>query len=177
MKRWQPVLGWARPSTEPSAVCYSATWNRRCERSRALARSSRCSLWPVEPLSAASKIRARVTLRTACLPPLRCALSSLRSAWRVQSVESFVVPPNCGRGSIEPDVRTERAGKNFTPKPTVPFIHAPTPLYGRPPAEADMQVFRRQPIGSQHGFGGFMARQGGVARSIKMRIDPQHLLR
>ncbi len=74
-------------------------------------------------------------------PATSCALSLYRvlasaqkrleftALGRVQpdSVDSFVVPPNGDTGSIEPDVRTERAGKNFTPKPGCAWLSSTLP--------------------------------------------------
>jgi Mn-dependent DtxR family transcriptional regulator len=61
------------------------------------------------------------------------------------------------------------------------FIYAYTRLHGRPPAEAEMQQYFRVSAPSVHQMvltlerAGFIRRQPGVARSIEMHIDPEHL--
>jgi len=75
------------------------------------------------------------------------------------------------------------APKTFTLKQGqyLAFIHAYTCLHRRPPAEADMQQYFGVSPPSVHQMvltlerAGFIARRPGVARSIKMLIDPQHL--
>ena len=76
-----------------------------------------------------------------------------------------------------------RSRKTFTPKQGqyLAFIHVYTRLHRRPPAEADMQHYFRVSPPSVHQMvlrlerAGFIARQPGIARSIKMLIDPQSL--
>ena len=76
-----------------------------------------------------------------------------------------------------------RAPKTFTPRQGqyLAFIHAYTRLHRRAPAEADMQQYFGVSPPSIHQMvltlerAGFIARQPGVARSIKMLVDPQHL--
>jgi DNA-binding MarR family transcriptional regulator len=75
------------------------------------------------------------------------------------------------------------APKAFTPKQGqyLAFIHAYTRLHRRPPAEADMQQYFGVTPPSVHQMvltlerAGFIARQPGVPRSIKMLVDPQLL--
>jgi Mn-dependent DtxR family transcriptional regulator len=63
------------------------------------------------------------------------------------------------------------------------FIHAYTLIIGRPPAEADMQRFFAVTPPSVHQMvlnlerQGFISREPGVARSIKLRVDPETLPR
>ena len=79
--------------------------------------------------------------------------------------------------------KLSRAAKTPTPKQGqyLAFIHAYTRLHRRPPAEADMQQYFGVSPPSVHNMvltlerGSFIARQPGVARSIKMLVDPQHL--
>ena len=71
----------------------------------------------------------------------------------------------------------------FTPKQGqyLAFIYAYTRLHRRPPAEADMQQYFRVSPPSVHQMvltlerAGFIQRQPGVARSIEMLVDPEHL--
>ena len=73
--------------------------------------------------------------------------------------------------------------KSFTQKQGqyLAFIYAYTRLNRRPPAEIDMQRYFQVSPPSVHQMvltlerAGFIARQPGVARSIKMLVDPQHL--
>ena len=61
------------------------------------------------------------------------------------------------------------------------FIHTYTLVIGRPPAEADMQRFFAVTPPSVHQMVltlerlGFISRKPGIARSIKLRVDPQAL--
>src|ERR1700693_5489451 len=67
------------------------------------------------PASAASKICARLSLRAACLPPLRSALSSVRWAAELHSV-AYIHPRLLGSRhgrTAESDGRRESACKNF----------------------------------------------------------------
>ena len=76
-----------------------------------------------------------------------------------------------------------RPVKAFTPKQGqyLAFIHAYTRLHRRPPAEADMQHYFRVSPPSVHQMvltlerGGFITRQPGIARSIEMLVEPEHL--
>jgi DNA-binding MarR family transcriptional regulator len=76
-----------------------------------------------------------------------------------------------------------RAAKPFTPKQGqyLAFIYAYTCLNRRPPAEADMQRYFRVSPPTVHQMvltlerAGLITRQPGVARSIEMLIDPEHL--
>ena|SRR6266403_1500491 len=71
----------------------------------------------------------------------------------------------------------------FTPKQGqyLAFIHAYTLVLGRPPAEADLQRYFRVTPPSVHQMvltlerAGLIRRQPGVARSIQLLVDPQHL--
>ena len=61
------------------------------------------------------------------------------------------------------------------------FIHAYTLVLGRPPAEADLQRFFRVTPPSVHQMvltlerSGLIRRQPGIARSIKVLVDPEAL--
>ena len=61
------------------------------------------------------------------------------------------------------------------------FIHAYTLVLGRPPAEADLQRFFRVTPPSVHQMvltlerSGLIGRQPGIARSIKVLVDPEAL--
>ena len=71
----------------------------------------------------------------------------------------------------------------FTPKQGqyLAFIYAYTLVLGRPPAEADMQGFFRVTPPSVHQMvltlerEGLIRRQPGVARSIQLLVQPEHL--
>jgi DNA-binding MarR family transcriptional regulator len=72
---------------------------------------------------------------------------------------------------------------SFTPKQGqyLAFIHAYTLVLGRPPAEADLQRHFRVTPPSVHQMlltlerAGFIRRRPGVARSIKVLVDPETL--
>jgi Mn-dependent DtxR family transcriptional regulator len=72
---------------------------------------------------------------------------------------------------------------NFTPKQGqyLAFIYAYTRLFGRPPAEADMQRHFRVSPPSVHQMvltlerRGLVRRQPGVARSIEVLVAPELL--
>jgi Mn-dependent DtxR family transcriptional regulator len=76
-----------------------------------------------------------------------------------------------------------RPAKTFTPKQGqyLAFIHAYTRLHRRPPAEADMQHYFRVSPPSVHQMvltlerAGLITRKPGVARSIEMLVEPEHL--
>src|SRR5580693_559985 len=71
----------------------------------------------------------------------------------------------------------------FTPKQGqyLAFIHAYTLVLGRPPAEADLQRFFQVTPPSVHQMvltlerSGLIQRQPGIARSIKVLVDPEGL--
>ena len=71
----------------------------------------------------------------------------------------------------------------FTPKQGqyLAFIHAYTLVIGRPPAEADLQRFFQVTPPSVHQMvltlerSGLIRRQPGMARSIKVLVDPEAL--
>src|SRR6266568_2402227 len=71
----------------------------------------------------------------------------------------------------------------FTPKQGqyLAFIHAYTLVLGRPPAEADLRRFFRVTPPSVHQMvltlerSGLIRRQPGIARSIKVLVDPEAL--
>jgi hypothetical protein len=95
------------------------------------------------------------------------------------------VPPH-GRGTNEQLNRmseVSRSAKAFTPKQGqyLAFIYAYTRLHRRPPAETDIQQYFRVSPPSVHQMvltlerSGFIRRQPGVARSIEMLVDPEHL--
>ena len=75
------------------------------------------------------------------------------------------------------------SGAGFTAKQGqyLAFIHAYTQLFGRPPAEADMQRHFRVTPPSVHQMvltlerEGLIRRQPGVARSIQISVDPDSL--
>jgi DNA-binding MarR family transcriptional regulator len=81
-----------------------------------------------------------------------------------------------------PDVRPPPSPR-FTPKQGqyLAFIHAYTQVLGRPPAEADLQRYFRVTPPSVHQMvltlerGGLIHRQPGVARSIKVLVEPEAL--
>ena len=72
---------------------------------------------------------------------------------------------------------------SFTPKQGqyLAFIYAYTRVFGRPPAEADMQRHFGVSPPSVHQMvltlerAGFIAKQPRVARSIQLLVDPKHL--
>ena len=72
---------------------------------------------------------------------------------------------------------------SFTPKQGqyLAFIDAYTRVSGRPPAEADLQRHLRVTPPSVHQMllalerAGLIARQPGMARSIKLLVEPEHL--
>jgi Mn-dependent DtxR family transcriptional regulator len=76
-----------------------------------------------------------------------------------------------------------RSAKNFTPKQGqyLAFIYAYMRLHHRAPAEADMQQYFRVTPPTVHQMvltlesAGFIQRQPGIARSIKMLVDPERL--
>jgi Mn-dependent DtxR family transcriptional regulator len=76
-----------------------------------------------------------------------------------------------------------RSAKAFTPKQGqyLAFIYAYTRLHRRSPAETDMQQYFRVSPPSVHQMvltlerSGLIRRQPGVARSIEMLVDPEHL--
>ena len=76
-----------------------------------------------------------------------------------------------------------RGGSPFTAKQGqyLAFIYAYDRIFGRPPAEADMQRhFRVTPPTVHHMVltlerAGLIKRRPGVARSIELVIDPEHL--
>jgi len=82
-----------------------------------------------------------------------------------------------------PGVRPPARAPRFTPKQGqyLAFIYAYTQILGRPPAEADLQRFFRVTAPSVHQMvlalerAGLIQRQPGVARSIRLLVDPQRL--
>ena len=84
----------------------------------------------------------------------------------------------------EPDARPSPSPRaKFTPRlgQVLAFIHLYTVLNRRPPAEMDIAVRLGVTPPSAHGMvitlerKGLIERQPGVARSIRLRIDPQEL--
>jgi len=77
--------------------------------------------------------------------------------------------------AIQKPAFSERQGQYLA------FVHAYTLVMGRPPAEADMQRFFAVTPPTVHQMVltlerlGFISRKPGVARSIKLRIDPDTL--
>ena len=78
---------------------------------------------------------------------------------------------------------SSRFPTGFTPKQGqyLAFIHVYTLVLGRPPAEADLQRFFRVTPPSVHQMlltlerSGLIRRQPGMARSIKVLVDPEAL--
>jgi Mn-dependent DtxR family transcriptional regulator len=75
------------------------------------------------------------------------------------------------------------SGQSFTEKQGqyLAYIYAYTRLHRRPPAEADMQQYFRVSPPSVHQMvltlerAGFIRRKPRIARSIELRVDPEHL--
>ena len=75
------------------------------------------------------------------------------------------------------------AGASFTDRQGQypAFIHAYTRVHGRPPAEADMQRHFRVSPPSVHQMvltlerAGLIRRKPGLARSIEVLVEPEHL--
>src|ERR1017187_4569674 len=92
-------------------------------------------------------------------------------------------PSKESRPSQSPGNRMSRSARTFTPRQGqyLAFIYAYTRLHRRPPAEADMQQYFRVSPPSVHQMvltlerAGYIRRQPGVARSIEMLVDPEHL--
>src|SRR5712691_8209117 len=82
-----------------------------------------------------------------------------------------------------PEVCLPASQPGFTPKQGqyLAFIHAYTLVLGRPPAEADLQRFFRVTPPSVHQMvltlerSGLIRRQPGIARSIKVLLNPEAL--
>jgi len=82
-----------------------------------------------------------------------------------------------------PPVRQPSSNPRFTSRQGqyLAFIHAYTQINRRAPAEADMQRYFQVAPPSVHQMvmtlerAGFIQRQPGVARSIKLHIDPEKL--
>src|ERR1039458_8114062 len=138
------------------------------------------------PASAARKICARLSLRTECLPPLRSAVSSALCLAEFDSIAYIHLCLLGVRGTDEQLNRmsgVSRSARTFTPRQGqyLAFIYAYTRLHRRPPAEADMQQYFRVSPPSVHQMvltlerAGFIRPQRGVARSIEMLVDPEHL--
>ena len=92
------------------------------------------------------------------------------------------LPPR--RGPDECTVRRmPSAGASFTERQGqyLAFIHAYTRVHGRPPAEADMQRYFRVSPPSVHQMvltlerAGLIQRKPGLARSIEVLVEPEHL--
>src|SRR5216683_3597106 len=99
------------------------------------------------PPSAASRICARLSLRTACLPPLSSASSSARSAWfnstryRTFILASFVRDQTNRTMSHKSGTARRRGPHGFTEKQGhyLAFIYVYAHIFHQAPAEADMQ--------------------------------------
>lgn len=82
-----------------------------------------------------------------------------------------------------PDPCPAASPPSFTPKQGqyLAFIYAYTQVLGRPPAEADLQRHFRVSPPSVHQMvltlerAGLIRRQPGVARSIQLLLEPEHL--
>src|SRR6266404_1496082 len=101
-----------------------------------------------EPASAAKRICARLSLRAACRPPLKSAVSSscsdwlrstryrtfIRASWRSKPEMNLQMNQIFGENAPASQRRfTTTQGQYLA------FIYAYTRVLGRPPAEADMQ--------------------------------------
>src|ERR1700693_416379 len=142
------------------------------------------------PASAARRICARLSLRAACRPPLKSAVSSLRSDW----LSSTRYPPFI-RASLRSkdqmnlqmnqifDENTPATEPRFTTTQGqyLAFIYAYTRVLGRPPAEADMQRHLKVTAPTVHQMvltlerNGLIKRQPGVPRSIQIMVVPEAL--
>jgi hypothetical protein len=131
----------------------------------------------VAPASAASKICARLSLRTARLPPLRSAVSSQRSVWlsSTHSVHSSVPPARLRHGrTTESDGRREFPRKNLHAQTGSIFgVHPPV----HAPASPASSRSRHAAIFSSHPA--FRSPDGGNARTRRLRQKategrPQH---
>ena len=100
------------------------------------------------PASAASKICARLSLRAACLPPLRRIVSSARSVWLISTRYIQLYTRLHRRPPAETDMQ-----QYFCISP--PSVHQMVLTLER---------------------AGFIRRQARVARSIELLIDPKCLL-
>src|ERR1700744_5307009 len=134
------------------------------------------------PPPAASRICARFTRRTACLPPFSIAASVARSGWLSSTrYRTFIAVPPLSRALMDRVSGDSRP--NFTPKQGqyLAFIHAYTLVLGRPPAHADLlRHFRVTPPSVNQMLitlerQGLIRRHRGVARSIELLIDPSTL--
>ena len=82
-----------------------------------------------------------------------------------------------------PEVCLPASAPGFTPKQGqyLAFIHAYTLVLGRPPAEADLQRFFQVTPPSVHQMvltlerTGLIQRQPGIARSMRVLVDPKTL--
>ena len=129
------------------------------------------------PASAASRIWARLSLRTACLPPLSIDVSCSRSAsFSSTRYRMFMAGPPLSRPVMN---RATDSHPGFTPRQGqyLAFIHAYTLVNGRPPAQADIQRFFRLTPPSVHQMlltlerAGLISRRAGVPRSIAILVD------
>src|ERR1700741_3858910 len=166
------------PSTKRRLVRYTV------EPPTATLRAIAASLVPAAP---ASRICARFSLRVAHLPPLSSALNCSRSAWLSSTrYRTFIAVPQGLRAqqmNQMPGPCLAPSAPGFTPKQGqyLAFIYAYTLVLGRPPAEADMQGFFRVTPPSVHQMvltlerEGLIQRQPGVARSIQLLVQPEHL--
>src|SRR6266705_6243372 len=142
------------------------------------------------PASAAKRICARLSLRAACRPPLKSAVSSscsdwlrstryrkyIRASWRSKPEMNLQMNQIFGENAPASQRRfTTTQGQYLA------FIYAYTRVLGRPPAEADMQRHFRVSPPSVHQMvltlerAGLIRRQPGRARSIEMLVDPERL--
>src|SRR6266404_2105032 len=143
-----------------------------------------------EPASAAKRICARLSLRAACRPPLKSAVSSscsdwlrstryrtfIRASWRSKPEMNLQMNQIFGENAPASQRRfTTTQGQYLA------FIYAYTRVLGRPPAEADMQRHFRVTPPTVHQMvltlerNGLVKRQPGVARSIQLLVPPEAL--
>src|SRR5207245_10278730 len=132
------------------------------------------------PAVAASRICARFSLRTACLPPLSSVVSSSRSA-SLSSTRYRIFILISSRGGQTSRTMSQKSGTarrigphRFTEKQGqyLAFIYVYNRMFGQAPAHADMQRHFRVTPPSVHQMvlgldrDGFIRRRPGVARSI-----------
>src|SRR6266550_2568096 len=143
-----------------------------------------------EPASAAKRICARLSLRAACRPPLKSAVSSscsdwlrstryrtfIRASWRSKPEMNLQMNQIFGENAPASQRRfTTTQGQYLA------FIYAYTRVLGRPPAEADMQRHFKVTAPTVHQMvltlerNGLVKRQPGVARSIQLLVPPEAL--
>src|SRR5258705_5012893 len=143
----------------------------------------------LRPASAASRICARLSLRTARLPLLNIAVSSSRSAWLNSTrYRTFIAASFVGGPDESTDESKIRRRPSYRPaklhrqaRPVSGFHLCLFAHVRRPPAETDMQRHFRVSPPSVHQMvvtlerNGLIRRQPGVARSIELLVPPEAL--